>query len=127
MLPAAPARLSTTNCWPSASASLGVTRRVVMSTPAPGGKPTRTRTGFTGYDWAPAGAIASAMHAGISSTARRRAANMTDPRSGKRCGERDDEARNAVAPHAVKILAAADGRLNLKRKREGAIKYGLTK
>ena len=29
-------------------ARTGATRRVMMSTPAPGGNPTRTRTGFAG-------------------------------------------------------------------------------
>src|SRR6185295_17935511 len=54
ILPAAPGRLSTRNCWPKASASFAVTRRVVISTPAPGGKLTMTRTGLIGYDCAAA-------------------------------------------------------------------------
>src|SRR5262249_1039476 len=48
MLPPAPARLSTMTCCPSASPIRGAIRRIAMSTPAPGVKPTMMRTGFAG-------------------------------------------------------------------------------
>src|SRR6185369_13581716 len=58
MLPPAPARFSTTTCWPSSS-PIGFCRmRAVVSVPPPGSKPTTTVTGLLGY--AP---CASAPHA----------------------------------------------------------------
>src|SRR5678816_1990936 len=58
MLPPAPARFSTTTCWPSSS-PIGFCRmRAVVSVPPPGSKPTTTVTGLFGY--AP---CASAPHA----------------------------------------------------------------
>src|SRR4051812_38942874 len=52
MLPPPPPTFSSTTGWPSASLILGPTRRAMMSTGPPGGKATRTRIGFVGYDWA---------------------------------------------------------------------------
>src|ERR1044071_10195728 len=65
MLPPAPARFSTTTCWPRRS-PIGFCRmRAVVSVPPPGSKPTTTVTGLLGY--AP---CASAPHAnGMASTA----------------------------------------------------------
>src|SRR4051794_320676 len=48
MVPPAPARFSTTTCWPSASPSAGATVRAVMSTLPLGGHGTTTRTGREG-------------------------------------------------------------------------------
>src|SRR5688572_17738926 len=50
--PAAPPRLSTTNCWPRYSESLFENTRAVMSLPPPGANGTMTRTGLVGYFWA---------------------------------------------------------------------------
>src|SRR3954465_1989220 len=52
MLPPPPPTFSSTTGWPSASLIFGPTRRAMMSTGPPGGKATRTRMGFVGYDWA---------------------------------------------------------------------------
>src|SRR5258706_1308436 len=60
-MPPAPPRFSITNGWPSASASLVVSARAVMSLPPPGAKGTITFTGFEGYGCACA-AHASVMH-----------------------------------------------------------------
>src|SRR5258705_1753667 len=60
-MPPAPPRFSITNGWPSASASLVVSARAVMSLPPPGAKGTITFTGFEGYGCAYA-AHASVMH-----------------------------------------------------------------
>src|ERR1019366_10188413 len=49
MVPPAPARLSTTSCWPQISLSLAATIRAVTSTPPPGAKPTSNRPGLFGY------------------------------------------------------------------------------
>src|SRR5205085_3675286 len=48
MLPPAPARFSTTTCWPRRSASAGATMRAVVSVPPPGSKPTTMVIGFAG-------------------------------------------------------------------------------
>ena len=47
-MPAAPARLSTTNCWPHASVSLLLMMRATTSLVPPGVKPTSMRTGRVG-------------------------------------------------------------------------------
>src|SRR6266850_343854 len=57
MLPPAPARFSTTTCWPSSSPSAGATMRAVVSVPPPGSNPTTVVIGFAGY-WASAAALA---------------------------------------------------------------------
>src|SRR5918992_3402599 len=49
MLPPAPARFSTTICWPSCSPSTGWRMRAVVSVPPPGSKPTTMVTGLFGY------------------------------------------------------------------------------
>src|SRR3954463_13542464 len=49
MLPPAPARFSTTTCWPSCSPSGFCRMRAVVSVPPPGSKPTTTVTGLLGY------------------------------------------------------------------------------
>src|SRR5262245_19626982 len=49
MFPAAPGRLSMTNCCPSASESPGANNRLVKSTDEPGGKGATRRTGRAGY------------------------------------------------------------------------------
>src|SRR5919201_313082 len=48
MLPPAPARFSTTTCWPSNSPSAGATMRPTVSVPPPGSKPTTVVIGFAG-------------------------------------------------------------------------------
>src|SRR5216117_1553803 len=48
MLPPAPARFSTTNCWPRVSLSFAPTILAMMSTGPPGAKGTMTRTGLFG-------------------------------------------------------------------------------
>jgi hypothetical protein len=48
MLPLAPARLSTTTCWPHTSLSFCETTRATMSVAPPGENGTITRTGFVG-------------------------------------------------------------------------------
>src|SRR5687767_7962272 len=53
-MPAAPARLSTTTCWPRDSESLELIVRATMSVPPPGGKATMMRTGLDGKDCASA-------------------------------------------------------------------------
>src|SRR5471032_2549957 len=63
MLPPAPARLSTTTCWPSDSESFCAMMRAMTSVGPPGAKPTMMRIGFTGYCCAaapPAAIIAAA-------------------------------------------------------------------
>src|SRR5262245_29445468 len=52
--PPAPARFSTTTCWPSTSVSLVATMRLVMSTPPPGGNGLMMRSGRFGNACAPA-------------------------------------------------------------------------
>src|SRR5258708_25749765 len=52
MLPPAPARFSTTNCWPRLSLSFTPTILAMMSTGPPGAKGTMTRTGLLGHAWA---------------------------------------------------------------------------
>src|SRR3982750_2887418 len=66
MLPPAPARFSTTTCWPRSSESAGAMMRAVVSVPPPGSKPTTVVTGLFGY-WACAerAATPSAMAAAI--------------------------------------------------------------
>ena len=54
MLPPAPGRLSTMNCWLNDSESLAATSRAVTSTPPPDTAPTMIRTGRDGYGCAPA-------------------------------------------------------------------------
>src|SRR5437868_4493178 len=49
MLPPAPARFSTTTCWPRSSPKAGATMRAVVSVPPPGSKPTTVVTGLAGY------------------------------------------------------------------------------
>ena len=49
MTPAAPPRLSMTNGWPSAAASLSATIRATASTPPPAGNGTIKVIGRTGY------------------------------------------------------------------------------
>src|SRR5712692_9903689 len=48
MLPPAPARFSTTTCWPRFSASVFATMRATVSVPPPGSKPTTVVTGLPG-------------------------------------------------------------------------------
>src|SRR5512138_2492487 len=52
MVPPAPARFSTTTCWPSCSESVFATMRAVVSVPPPGSKPTTVVIGFVGNVWA---------------------------------------------------------------------------
>src|SRR5438034_9086740 len=52
MLPPAPARFSTTNCWPRVSLSFAPTILAMMSTGPPGAKGTMTRTGLFGQSCA---------------------------------------------------------------------------
>src|SRR5258708_3042499 len=52
MLPPAPARFSTTNCWPRLSLSFAPTILAMMSTGPPGAKGTMTRTGLLGQSCA---------------------------------------------------------------------------
>src|SRR5690242_6927495 len=66
MRPAAPPRLSTTNCWPRASESFCENWRAEMSLPPPGANGTMTRTGLVGYCWACAGAAAVSTAASAS-------------------------------------------------------------
>jgi len=61
--PLAPGRLSTTTCWPKASASFGCRMRATRSVAPPGGKPTIIRTGREGNDWARAAGTAPASAA----------------------------------------------------------------
>src|SRR5438045_9378664 len=49
MLPFAPARLSTRNCWPRDFVNSAAIARATMSVPPPGAKFTTKRTGFAGY------------------------------------------------------------------------------
>src|SRR5437868_6911812 len=49
MLPPAPARFSSTTCWPRSSPKAGATMRAVVSVPPPGSKPTTVVTGLAGY------------------------------------------------------------------------------
>src|SRR5688572_16116853 len=60
MLPAAPARFSTTTGWPSGACSRSAIRRAKMSVEPPGANGTTRRTGLFGY-CACAGTTASAM------------------------------------------------------------------
>src|SRR2546421_3724058 len=48
MLPLAPARFSTTTCWPSTAGSAFAMRRVMVSAPPPGELGTMQRMGFDG-------------------------------------------------------------------------------
>src|SRR2546429_8334247 len=48
MLPLAPARFSTTTCWPSTVGSAFATRRVMLSAAPPGELGTMQRMGFDG-------------------------------------------------------------------------------
>src|SRR5260370_33109919 len=50
--PLAPARFSTTTCWPMRSAIFGPMRRDRMSAASPGGEGTSTLTGLEGEDCA---------------------------------------------------------------------------
>src|SRR5512145_64599 len=52
IVPPAPGRFSTTNCWPRTSDSLSAMMRVTMSVPPPAPKPIRMRTGLFGQSWA---------------------------------------------------------------------------
>src|SRR5437773_5643026 len=52
MFPPAPARFSTTNCWPRVSLSFAPTILAMMSTGPPGAKGTMTRTGLFGQSCA---------------------------------------------------------------------------
>src|SRR5688572_31684028 len=75
-MPAAPARLSTTTCWPRYSESLGLIVRATMSVPPPGGKATMMRTGLEGNDCAAAnGPPASSANPNVTCNDKR----MTDP------------------------------------------------
>src|SRR5258708_31231920 len=56
ILPPAPARFSTTNCWPRLSPIFWLSRRAMTSVGPPGAKPTSTLTGLLGYACAAAGA-----------------------------------------------------------------------
>src|SRR5688572_29709268 len=49
MLPPAPARFSTTTCWPTFSARNLATTRATVSVPPPGSKPTTIVIGLLGY------------------------------------------------------------------------------
>src|SRR6476469_6019338 len=49
MLPVAPGRLSTTNCWPKLSASFWATMRPTVSDAPPGDCGINRRTGRVGY------------------------------------------------------------------------------
>src|SRR5688572_18272435 len=49
MMPPAPGRLSTMNCWPVTSLSLVVKMRATVSVAAPGALGRIMRTGFSGY------------------------------------------------------------------------------
>src|SRR5688572_24049429 len=49
MLPPAPARFSTTTCWPSRELSRGAIARATRSLAPPGANPTSRRTGLLGY------------------------------------------------------------------------------
>src|SRR3954470_15495947 len=62
MSPPAPARFSTTTCWPICSESVLATMRAVVSVPPPGSKPTTVVTGLAGY-WAWAQPMPSASAA----------------------------------------------------------------
>src|SRR5260221_12895677 len=48
MSPPAPARFSTTTCWPRSSPSAGAMMRAVVSVPPPGSKPTTVVMGLLG-------------------------------------------------------------------------------
>jgi hypothetical protein len=63
MLPAAPARLSITNCWPMLSDTFCSTMRPTTSFEPPAGHGITTRTGLVGYP-APAGVAAVCANAG---------------------------------------------------------------
>src|SRR5687768_13531888 len=65
MLPAAPARFSTTTGWPSGACSRSAIRRAKMSVEPPGAKGTTRRTGLFGY-CACAGTTASATRSRMS-------------------------------------------------------------
>src|SRR6266849_2691265 len=52
MVPAAPARFSTTTGWPNACVSRSAAKRAVMSFEPPGAKGTIHRIGFEGHPWA---------------------------------------------------------------------------
>src|SRR5262245_33620755 len=49
MLPPAPPRFSTMNCWPRLSVSFCASGRAIVSLPPPGGYGTTMRTGLAGY------------------------------------------------------------------------------
>jgi hypothetical protein len=49
MVPPAPARLSTMNCWPNSAVSFDANMRATMSVPPPGASGTITRTGRSGH------------------------------------------------------------------------------
>src|SRR5258706_5801160 len=63
MLPPAPARFSTTTCWPSSSPSAGAMMRAVVSVPPPGSKPTTVVIAFCGHCAAAAALNDSAANA----------------------------------------------------------------
>src|SRR5688500_11749550 len=77
MIPAAPPRLSTTNCCPTRSPIFCVRMRATMSLPPPGGHGTIIRTGFTGYVWACSVAAGASSAASAAPKARLRAARST--------------------------------------------------
>src|SRR6476661_3642244 len=51
MIPLAPARLSTTTCWPNDSPNFCPMSRAMMSFEPPGANGTMSRMGLTGYAW----------------------------------------------------------------------------
>jgi hypothetical protein len=63
ILPLAPARLSTSTCWPQESESFCATMRVTMSVAPPGENGTMTRTDLTGKLCASAGVAPSSAAA----------------------------------------------------------------
>src|SRR5258706_4145313 len=57
MVPIAPTRFSTTNCWPNTSLKRWQVSRAILSMLPPAAKPTNTLTGFCGHACASAGEV----------------------------------------------------------------------
>src|ERR1700682_93888 len=139
MMPPAPPRLSTMNCWPSASDSFCENCRAVMSLPPPGAKGTITRTTFVGYCSLQTGAAAvtRAQAATEASAVKRVRADFIYPPTDLRCGAgvrllpeehsmqlervRRSRVRYITLEEACRLTYARYARLRLREhEREGA-------
>ena len=92
MLPAAPARLSTIHCWPSASPSRGARILASVSVPPPGEVGTRRRMGRVGY-------FPSAAYEGTANA-------MQAPRSGYSSGS----GNTLIIVRSIRIVYPLHGR-----------------